>query len=287
MNVLITGAGGQLGRALVQTSPTHAHVTAYAHAKLDVSDPHAIRSCVQRHRPDVIVNAAAYTAVDQAESEPLLAQRINADAPRYLAEVARSINARLIHISTNFVFDGTAGVPYRPDAATNPLSVYGATKRAGEIAVVETLPGSSVVLRTAWVYAAKGRNFVNTMLRMMREHGCVRVVADQIGTPTSARSLAHALWRIADAPYIEGVHHWTDAGVASWYDFAVAIAEEGATLGLLSVDVAVNPTTTDEYVTPARRPHYGVLDATALQGIASSVHWRKCLRLVLEEITSA
>ena len=286
--VLITGAGGQVGRMLLETRPDDVEPIACAHADLDIGVGDAVRQCVSRHRPDVIINAAAYTAVDKAESEPDAARRINVDGARHLAAAAGEHGARLIHISTDFVFDGAASVPYRPDAATHPVGVYGQTKRDGEQAVLGTLPERSVIVRTAWVYAAVGANFVRTMLRVMRANGAVRVVADQVGTPTAARSLAQALWRIAGNPEIRGIHHWTDAGVASWYDFAVAIAEEGAELGLVSSDVAVTPIATADYPTPARRPAYSVLDKSSLApyGLAPT-HWRKRLRAVLKEIPRA
>ena len=286
--VLITGAGGQVGRMLLATRPDGFEATACKHADLDVGAGEAVHAFIGRHRPAVIINAAAYTAVDKAESEPDTARRINADGPGHLAAAARECGARLIHISTDFVFDGAASVPYRPDSATHPLSIYGRTKRDGERAVLEALPERSTIVRTAWVYAATGANFVRTMLRVMGANGAARVVADQVGTPTAARSLAEVLWRIAGNPHIHGIHHWTDAGVASWYDFAVAIAEEGAELGLLPPEVTVTPITTADYPTPARRPAYSVLDKSSLvtHGL-TPVHWRKRLRAVLKEISSA
>lgn len=283
--VLITGAGGQVGRMLLETRPGEFVAIASTHADLDIGDGEAVRDCVRRHRPAVIINAAAYTAVDKAESEPDAAQRINAGGPGHLAAAARECNGRLIHISTDFVFDGAASVPYRPDSDTHPLSVYGRTKRDGETAVLDVLPEQSTIVRTAWVYAAIGANFMRTMLRVMRANGAVRVVADQVGTPTAARSLAEALWRIAANPGIRGVHHWTDAGVASWYDFAVAIAEEGAELGLVPREVTVTPITTSDYPTAARRPSYSVLDKRSLAPYGLSPgHWRKRLRAVMKEI---
>jgi len=288
MKALITGASGQVGRLLLETRPEGFEVIACTHADLDIGDPKAVAEFVERHRPGVIINAAAYTAVDKAESEPDAAQRINAEGPGHLAAAARDSGARLIHISTDFVFDGAASVPYRPESATNPLGVYGRTKREGERAVLEGLPERSTVVRTAWVYAATGANFVRTMLRVMRANGSVRVVADQVGTPTSARSLAEVLWQIAGHPQIRGTHHWTDAGVASWYDFAVAIAEEGAELGLVSRDATVTPIATADYPTPARRPSYSVLDKGSLAPYGlSPIHWRKRLRAVLKEISRA
>lgn len=286
--VLITGAGGQVGRALLATVPDNFEAIAGTHGDLDIGAGEAVRDYIGRHRPAVIINAAAYTAVDKAESQADTAQRINAEGPGHLAAAARECGARLLHISTDFVFDGAASVPYRPDAATHPLSVYGRTKRDGERAILEALPAQSTILRTAWVYAATGANFVLTMLRVMRANGAVRVVADQVGTPTAARSLAETLWRIAANPEIRGVHHWTDAGVASWYDFAVAIAEEGAELGLVPPEVTVTPITTADYPTPARRPSYSVLDKSSLAAHGlSPIHWRKRLRAVLKEIPSA
>jgi dTDP-4-dehydrorhamnose reductase len=286
--VLITGAAGQVGRALLASVPADFEAIACTHADLDIGVSESVRDCVGRHRPDVIINAAAYTAVDKAESEPGAAQRINADGPAHLAAAARACGARLLHISTDFVFDGAASVPYRPDSATHPLSVYGRTKRDGERAILQALPEQATVVRTAWVYAANGTNFLHTMLRIMRANGAARVVADQVGTPTAARYLAEALWRIAANVEIRGVHHWSDAGVASWYDFAVAIAEEAAGLGLLAGEVNVTPISTADYPTPARRPSYSVLDKRSLApyGLAP-VHWRKRLRAVLKEIRDA
>jgi dTDP-4-dehydrorhamnose reductase len=286
--VMITGASGQVGRALLEAVPDTFEAVACARADLDVSVGEAVRDCIRHHRPSVIINAAAYTAVDKAESEPDAARRINSEGPGHLAAAARECGARLVHISTDFVFDGAACTPYQPDSATHPLSVYGRTKRDGERAVLEALPECATIVRTAWVYAATGANFVRTMLRVMRANGAVRVVADQVGTPTAARSLAEALWRIAANPEIRGIHHWTDAGVASWYDFAVAIAEEGAELGLLPPEIAVTPITTADYPTPARRPAYSVLDKRSLATYGlSPVHWRKRLRPVLKEISNA
>jgi dTDP-4-dehydrorhamnose reductase len=289
MKVLVTGAGGQLGRAVVNSAPSNATILACSHGELDISDERVVMQYLRRHKPDVIVNAAAHTAVDRAESEPALARAINAEGPRHIATAAREIGVRqVVHISTDFVFDGTSCVPYQPGAPVNPLSVYGSTKRAGEEAVLELLPDRSIVLRTAWVYAAHSRNFLVTMLRVMRAKGSVRVVADQVGTPTSASSLALAIWALIEKPTINGIHHWTDAGVASWYDFAVAIAEEAATLGLLPSGIDVFPITTHEYPTAARRPSYSVLDTSSLRSLGIvHAHWRKRLRDVLGEIKNA
>ena len=284
MKVLIAGAAGQVGRALVDSAPTAIEVVKCSHQGRDVADEQAVLSCIRLHAPDVIVNAAARTAVDRAESEPELARRVNSDGPRYLALAAREVGARLVHISTDFVFDGASSIPYPPQAPTNPLNVYGVTKRAGEQAVLEVLPERLVVLRTSWLYAAEGSNFVRTMLRLMGANAAVRVVADQVGTPTAARSVAQAIWKIVERPSLTGIHHWSDAGVASWYDFAVAIADIAEPLGLLASTITVTPISTEEYPTAARRPRYSVLDkrSLAVLGIAP-VHWRRQLQSVLGE----
>jgi dTDP-4-dehydrorhamnose reductase len=289
MKVLITGANGQVGRALLKIVPAGMSAVGLARADLDIGDSQAVMSLIQSQRPDLIINAGAYTAVDKAESEPQLAERANTTGPHNLALAARTAGARLLHLSTDFVFDGLASKPYATDAPTNPQSTYGRTKRAGEEAVQRTLPDTSVVLRTAWVYAAQGSNFVRTMLRLMAAKGSVRVVADQVGTPTAADSLAQVIWELAARPDVSGTYHWTDAGVASWYDFAVAIAEEAAAIGLLPADVRVDAIASEEYPTPARRPGYSVLDRRSLLAILTvpARHWRSNLRTVLREISNA
>jgi dTDP-4-dehydrorhamnose reductase len=288
VKVLITGAEGQVGGLLARTAPQGVDVIGCGRDRLDVGDAAAVRQCVLGERPDVILNAAAYTAVDKAESERELARRVNTEGPRNLAAAARECDARLIHLSTDFVFDGRASRPYPPEAQTNPLGVYGRTKRDGEVAVLDALGDRSTIVRTAWVYGAKGANFFLTILRVLRERSAARVVADQVGTPTAARSLAEVLWRIAARPDIRGIHHWTDAGVASWYDFAVAIAEEGAERGWFPRSVTVTPITTEEYPTPASRPSYSVLDKRTLVALGfPQAHWRERLRGVFAEMPHA
>jgi len=287
VRVLLTGAGGQLGRALVSTAPPGAELRALGRDRLDIADAAAVAAAAGAFRPEIVINAAAYTAVDRAESEPEAARQGNVRGPMLLAEAAAAVGARMIHVSTDFVFNGTQSRAYTPDDEPDPISVYGRTKLEGERAVSEILGEGAVVVRTAWVYSAWGRNFVNTMLRLMREHEEVGVVADQVGTPTAATSLARALWALA-AEGCGGVFHWTDAGVASWYDFAVAIAEEGRTAGLLDRPVAVRPITTADYPTPAKRPAFSMLDwrSTAKRTGLTPRHWRENLRDVLQEASS-
>jgi dTDP-4-dehydrorhamnose reductase len=289
LKVLITGAQGQVGRCLLASAPADVTVAGLARAQLDVGDGDAVRRAIEAHQPGVIINAAAYTGVDRAETEVDAARRVNGLGPRHLAQAAAACGARLVHISTDFVFDGRASVPYPPDAPTGPLGVYGRSKLEGEQAVLELLPAASVVVRTAWVYAAHGANFMRTMLRVMAEKGQVRVVADQIGTPTAADSLAGVLWTLAQRPEVRGLQHFTDAGVASWYDFAVAIAEEAAALGLLPAGVQVQAIGTTDYPTPARRPAYSVLDKRALLAALAPEHrhWRVSLRRVLGALIAA
>ena len=288
MKVLITGAQGQVGRCLLASAPAGVTAVGLTRAQLDVGDAEAVKRTVEQQRPSVIINAAAYTAVDRAETEVDAARRVNGQGPQHLARAAGAHGARLLHISTDFVFDGRASQPYAPDAPTAPLGVYGLTKLEGEQAVRELLPQASVVLRTAWVYAAQGANFLLTMLRVMAEKHQVRVVADQIGTPTAADSLAQVLWGLAQRPQICGVHHFTDAGVASWYDFAMAICEEATLLGLLPSGIGVAAITTADYPTAARRPAYSVLDKRTLLAALplDHQHWRVSLRRVLRSLQS-
>lgn len=288
MRVLVTGAGGQLGRELINAVPDGFDIAERPRSQLDISDLALVEAIVQEVQPDIIINAAAYTAVDRAETEAKLSEAVNAAGPSNLAKAARSCGARLVQVSTDYVFDGESARPYRPEDATAPLNVYGHTKLAGERAALAIAP-KAVVLRTAWVYASHGRNFVFTMLRLMRERGVVSVVADQIGAPTSAASIADVIWRIARDESIRGVHHWTDGGVASWYDFAVAIAEEAAQRKLVPADVAVKPIATEEFPTAARRPRMSLLDcrSTIAATSAPRLHWRSWLRRTLDEIALA
>jgi dTDP-4-dehydrorhamnose reductase len=286
LKALVAGAGGQLATELVAFRPIGWTVEAISEADLDIRDAAAVAAAVARSKPDVILNAAAYTAVDRAETDADTAWAVNRDGAANLARAAASVGARMAHVSTDFVFDGEAGRAYRPDDATAPLGVYGASKLAGEIAVMEAAP-NALILRTAWVYSPHGGNFLKTMLRLMRERGEVRVVADQVGTPTSAATLAEALWGLvlADAA---GTHHYTDAGVASWYDFAQAIGEDAHAIGLLPAAPRVLPINTADYPTPARRPAFSVLDKTSTWKILGrpSPHWRAALRATLAQVVA-
>lgn len=281
MRVLVTGAGGQLANELEGRAPLDGEVVALTEQELDICDAEAVAAAVSRHRPEWIFNAAAYTAVDRAESEAETAYRVNRDGAAILARAAVDAGAKFAHVSTDFVFDGQTTRAYRPEDPTAPLGVYGASKLAGETAVAEAAP-DALIVRTAWVYSPWGGNFLKTMLRLFAERGEVRVVADQIGTPTSASTLADTLWALAKAG-ASGVFHCTDAGVASWYDFAQAIAEDAFGLGMIGGQVRVLPIATSDYPTPAQRPAFSVLDKSTTWTLlgAPAPHWRVAMREVL------
>ena len=280
--ILVTGAGGQLGTALCRNIPAGFSVQALNRQSLDIADRHGVAAYLRENAIHGIINAAAYTLVDKAESEISNAEEVNAVGPAVLSEMASRYGIHLVHVSTDFVFDGGKGKPYLPDDKTNPLSVYGRTKRDGEVAVLGTENLSATIIRTAWVYDLLGSNFVTTMLRLMAERDTLGVVADQVGSPTHVDGLAAACWECLSNE-TNGVRHWTDAGVASWYDFAVAIQEEAFAVGVLHNQIPIKPLTTEQYPTPATRPSYSVLSNSGDHAlIARPRHWRKVLRTALE-----
>ncbi|WP_444898983.1 dTDP-4-dehydrorhamnose reductase [Microbulbifer sp. VAAC004] len=286
MRILVTGRNGQLARELQKRKPRDVNLVALTRNDLDVTDSNQVMQAVNKYKPDTLINAAAYTAVDKAESEREQAFAINATGPENLARACHEMDTRLIHISTDFVFDGQGCSPYKPQDSIRPLGIYGESKAAGEAAVQSVLP-QAVILRTAWVYGAHGANFTNTMLRLMRDRDQLGVVADQIGTPTSCITLAETIFTLVSKPEVSGIYHCTDAGTASWYDFAVAIYEEAKNLGVLTKDANVNiiPIGNAEYHSCAVRPSYSVLDKSSLVedlGIELK-HWRQALRQVLQE----
>ena len=294
MKVIITGAAGQLGQALRRLAPAPLELIATSRSggdgaiPLDLADAEACRALVQEHRPDWLINAGAYTAVDKAESEPELAQAVNAGAPAAFAQALQATGGRLLQVSTDFVFNGAQGSPYRPDQPVDPLGVYGASKAAGEAAAAELLEaGRLCILRTSWVYGPVGKNFLLTMQRLMREREQLGVVADQVGCPTATAGLAQACWAVLEHG-VSGIHHWSDAGAASWYDFAVAIAELGKQAGVLQNPARINPITTADYPTPAQRPSYSLLDCMATRQVLQRppLHWREALRQVMGDVVA-
>jgi dTDP-4-dehydrorhamnose reductase len=292
VRVLLTGRHGQLGRALLAGPPAGIEVIATGRDELDLADAAACQAAVTRHRPDWVLNAGAYTAVDRAEAEPELAEAVNAGAPGAFAEALAAAGGRLLQVSTDFVFNGEQGHPYTPDQALAPLGVYGATKAEGERRAAAALPSERLcLLRTSWVYGPVGANFCLTMLRLHRAKAAagepLGVVADQVGCPTATAGLAEACWRVIGWG-VSGRHHWSDCGAASWYDFAVAIGSLAAARGLIAAPARVRPITTADYPTPARRPAYSLLDATTTRRALDleGQHWQAALAEVLAQVAA-
>jgi dTDP-4-dehydrorhamnose reductase len=286
-SILLLGSNGQVGTELQQLLSPHHTLIAVARPTLDLTELNNLRQMMREVQPKIIINAAAYTAVDKAESEPELATTINATVPQIIAQESEKLGAFLLHLSTDYVFDGKSSQPYQETDTTNPLSVYGQTKLDGELAIQQTC-ANHVIIRTAWVYGSFGKsNFVKTMLRLGKERPEIRVVADQIGSPTWAKDLAGAIAQIVPQlnPQIAGIYHYTNSGVASWYDFAVAIWEEAQKLGFPLTAEKIIPITTSEYPTPAHRPGYSVLACGKISKVLGShpPHWRERLRLMLKE----
>jgi dTDP-4-dehydrorhamnose reductase len=267
MSIIVLGANGQLARHLRGTAPS---AVFWGREILDISDAGALEARLVEAAPSVIINAAAYTAVDRAESEPVEAWQLNAEAPAAAARAARRLDAALVHVSTDYVFDGSADSPYTEDASTHPLGVYGASKLAGELAV-RTICPRHWILRTSWVFSEHGHNFVKTVLRLAGSGNPLRIVADQLGRPTYAGHLAELIATLApagDSPRLPcGTWHATGGEIVSWHGFAERIVQRAANLGLLAEAPEVIPITTTDYPTPARRPPYSVLAPSA--GIAA------------------
>lgn len=292
LSVLLIGANGQVGQELrkaLGTKSAFGEVTAVGRESLDLTDLDAIAQQINALQPDLILNAAAYTAVDKAESEPELAHRINAEAPKTMAESAVKCGAALVHISTDYVFPGTDGSPRVETDATGPLSVYGKSKLTGEEAIRAVLD-DHIILRTAWVYGTQGKgNFCKTMLRLAKDRDTLGIVADQVGSPTWAKDIADAICalstQVKENSALAGTYHFTNSGVASWYDFAIAIFEEARHLGIPLQIETVNPLTTADYPTPAQRPPYSVLSCQKISQTLGSPppHWRNSLRDMLAE----
>ena len=257
--ILLTGITGQVGQELQETLTSVGEVVGLSRQELDLTRPEKIEQKIVEINPDIIVNAAAYTAVDKAETESELAIAINADAPKAMAEAANKIAATIVHISTDYVFDGTNHTPYKEDDATKPLGMYGKSKLLGEVGIKQ-ICDQHIILRTAWVYGCLGHgNFVKTMLRLGVEREELRVVADQIGSPTWAYDIAVAITQLISHEVTPGTYHFTNSGVASWYDLAIAIFTEAEKLGFPLKIKQVLPITTADYPTPAQRPSYSVL----------------------------
>ncbi len=294
MRVIVTGKGGQLAWELEQTLPLGVELYTFSVSELDITNAAQVNQIVNSHKPDVVINAAAYTAVDSAEHNQAKAFAVNRDGSENLAYACKQAGAKLIHVSTDFVFDGHKATPYVTEDRPNPINVYGESKLQGELKIGEILGSDATVIRTAWVYSAHGNNFVKTMLRLMAEKEKISVVYDQIGTPTWAKGLAKLIWKLVLNDRISAAGdagkpltlQWTDGGVASWYDFAVAIQELALEKGILDKAIPVTAIATSDYPTPAERPSYSVMDKTFTENKSQviTVHWRKQLSEMLEEL---
>jgi dTDP-4-dehydrorhamnose reductase len=290
MRVVLVGSQGQVGWEIAQVLNAIAdyEIVALNRSELDFTQTEAIVPLITQLQPDIIINAAAYTAVDKAESEPDLAFQLNAVAPQHLAKAASQLAAALVHISTDYVFDGHKNRPYQPEDPTHPLGVYGQSKLAGEKAI-QTACDRHAIVRTAWVYGTYGKaNFVKTMLRLGADREQLRVVYDQLGSPTWAFDLASAIVSFLPhlAPQTYGLYHYTNSGVISWYDFAMAIFEEAEALGLPLQVNHIEPITSDQYPTPAVRPAYSVLSGQKLAQVLGKTapYWRTSLRKMLQQL---
>ncbi|WP_099034100.1 dTDP-4-dehydrorhamnose reductase [Lacimicrobium alkaliphilum] len=283
--IVVIGRNGQLAKEIANLAEPSV-VAFLGREQIDLTDYAALADVLRRFAPTAIINAAAYTAVDLAEKEPEQAYQLNQQSVENLARYALAENCHLVHVSTDYVFAGNKGSPYKVDDPHDPQGVYGASKAAGESAVLDHCAQSSCIIRTSWVYSRHGNNFVKTMLRLMQEKPELNVIDDQIGTPTSASGLT-ACCLMAAKETVTGIHHYTDAGVASWYDFAIAIQDLGLQMGLLKESIPINPIPTTAYPTPAKRPHYSVLDkstlSAAFEGLKSE-HWRHALVPVLAQL---
>lgn len=294
MKVLVTGKGGQLAWELEQTCSSEIELISLGIEELDITQQGQVNELFKAHSPDVVINAAAYTAVDKAESDQATAYAVNDKGSEYLALVCKEIGAKLIHVSTDFVFDGTKATPYQTDDTPNPINVYGDSKLQGDIKVSQILGADAAIVRTAWVYSTNGNNFVKTMLRLMAEKEQLAIVYDQVGTPTWAKGLAKMIWALVakttepNAAKATQIYHWTDAGVASWYDFAVAIQEIALDKGMLDKAIPVRPIPASAYPTSAKRPSFSVIDKVTTEQATGveTMHWRKQLSAMLDELNN-
>lgn len=303
MKILVTAKNGQLGWELQRVFQEGSFLDKKWHSilsvrfcdskELDITDTASIQAVFLDFKPDLVINAAAYTAVDKAESNMKAAYAVNEGGVINLARECKKTGTKLIHISTDFVFSAEKNTPYKPHDQTNPLNTYGSSKLAGELAAQEILGEDAYIVRTAWVYSIHGNNFVKTMIRLMQEKEHLSIVADQIGTPTSANLLAKTLWHLAMYSFSNKtknqIYHWTDLGTASWYDFAIAIQELSLEQGIIKKSIPITPISSSEYPTPAIRPSYSMMDTSLLRDVLGipGIHWRKALSPIIQELAKS
>ncbi|UUO23041.1 dTDP-4-dehydrorhamnose reductase [Colwellia sp. M166] len=283
MKIIVIGKSGQLAWELAQLSTPEHEIVCFGRDDVNLEDVTALTNMLHLHNAAGVINASAYTAVDKAESDVENAFMLNAKAVGNLAQACKALAVPLVHVSTDFVFHGDKGSPYLPSDKINPLGVYGASKAQGEQLIADIYPERSAIIRTSWVYSTHGNNFVKTMLNLMASKPELGVISDQIGSPTYAKGLAETCIACLNNQVI-GIHHYTDSGVASWFDLAVAIQNFGLELGLLDKRIAIKPITTAQYPTPAKRPHYSVMDKASLANALPEIsltHWQEQLKAML------
>lgn len=280
--LVVIGKSGQLAWELAKLHP---QAICLGRDDIDITSETSIASTIAPLNPVAIINASAYTAVDKAETEEANAYLLNQTGVANLAKYCKAQSVFFVHVSTDYVFNGEKGAPYKVDDVIEPQGMYGKTKAAGESEVTTLLPELSAIIRTSWVYSAHGNNFVKTMLRLMAEKPQLGVIDDQIGSPTWAKGLAQACVEAATNKH-SGVYHWSDEGVCSWFDFAIAIQQLGIEKGLLGASIPIKPIPSSAYPTPATRPHYSVLDKTLTRETFSTelTHWRTQLSAMMDEL---
>ena len=290
MKILLTGGSGQVGQEILKQKPSGIEILNVGRNKLDLTDSKSCIKTVLDLKPDWIINCAAYTQVDDAEKNIQLSRRINSDSPAAFTEAINKTSSKLLHISTDFVFDGNQNFPYRENQTRKPLSQYGASKALGEELIKKNIENidNATILRTSWVISPRGKNFILTMLKLHSEKEFIKVVSDQIGCPTSTKDLAKVCWKIIklkEEKKLPFILHWSDAGVASWFDIAVSVGEIAKELGINKKEAIVLPINTCEYPTPAQRPKYSLLNTKNTSDLLDiqAIHWRKNLRSILIE----
>ena len=290
MKILLTGGSGQLGQEIIKYKPKGVEIFNPSRNILDLSDYMACKKIVEDHKPDWVVNCGAYTQVDAAEKNIQLAQKINGYAPAAFTEAINRLNSNLLHISTDYVFDGNQNFPYNENQETNPLSQYGASKALGEELIKNKIEDieKATILRTSWLISPRGKNFILTMLKLHSEKDSLKVVSDQIGCPTSAGDLAKVCWKIIKLKKkkkLPFILHWCDAGVTSWFDIAIAVGEIAKELDINKKEAIIYPINTSEYPISAKRPKYSILNTRKTSQLLElkANHWRKNLRNILIE----
>ena len=288
MKILVIGKSGQLAWELSQLSTAKHDIVCLGRDDIDINNIASISAALAKYSANAVINASAYTAVDNAESDVENAYALNAIAVGNLAHACKELVIPFLHISTDFVFHGDKGAPYLPNDDIKPLGVYGASKAEGEKLITEIYPEKSAIIRTSWVYSTHGNNFVKTMLKLMAAKPELGIISDQIGSPTYAKGLAQACLLSIENNLV-GMHHYTDTGVASWFDFAVAIQNIAIDLGLLNKKIPIKPITTAQYPTPAQRPHYSVLDKSSMAEALPELslrHWQAQLKEMMTTLSA-